>query len=36
MKDVGMKPESLRRARASAELLAPPHCAAAIPKRAIR
>jgi molybdenum cofactor biosynthesis protein MoaC len=26
MKDVGMKPESLRRARASAELLAPPHC----------
>lgn len=28
MKDVAMKPESLRRARASAELLAPPHCIA--------
>jgi cyclic pyranopterin phosphate synthase len=28
MKDVGMKPESLRRARATAELLAPPHCIA--------
>lgn len=28
MKDVGMKPESLRRARASAELLAPAHCIA--------
>ncbi len=28
MKDVGMKPDSLRRARASAELLAPPHCIA--------
>lgn len=26
MKDVGMKPESQRRARAMAELLAPPHC----------
>ncbi len=28
MKDVGMKPESARRARASAELVAPPHCIA--------
>src|SRR3546814_11071934 len=28
MKDVGMKPESLPRARASAELLAPAHCIA--------
>lgn len=28
MKDVGLKPDSLRRARASAVLLAPPHCIA--------